>query len=93
MKYLVHVPPSKTKRMNSNIAVLVQSYSGWFSHPTVHFPAQPDDIIEIEVDDCFEWNENTSWLDGFVFNVEAVYTNSTGSREERQRLVPIKNGV
>ncbi len=91
MKYRVMVPPAKTARMQAQKRVVVVSVeSGWDSRPQQRFVIHGGDMevpLEFDVPDDAEPAEKRTVMDGWVFHVDVHYTNSTGTRGEKYRLV------
>ena len=97
MKYKVLVPAPKAKRMAEHTRLVVILYDGWENDQLVQ--TEPDrretklekfGMVEFEVPDRYEWVNSGSVVNGWSFEVQVEYQNSTGSRKEVVRPVPEK---
>ncbi len=97
MKYRVLVPPPKAKRMAENAKLVVILHDGWEGDQLVQVEMERKEnklekfgLVEFDVPDRYEYVYSTSVSDGWSFDVQVEYQNSTGSRKEVIRLVPEK---
>lgn len=97
MKYQVVVPPPKAKRMMENAKLVVILHDGWEGDQLVQVDLERKEskleksgAVEFEVPDRYEYIYSSSVSDGWTFDVQVEYQNSTGSRKEIIRLVPEK---
>ena len=99
-KYKVILPPPSAKRMAGNGKVVITFSKGWGGDciiiqrdgfdQDIHALELGLTEVEFEVPDDYEWIGSTKSMDGNTFSVRIEYTNSTGSRKEKQSLKPIK---
>jgi hypothetical protein len=97
MKYRVSIPAPKAKRMTANAKLVVILHDGWEGDQLVQVELERKESpltefgdVEFEVPDRYEWTHSTSVVDGWSFDVQAEFQNSTGTRKEVIRLVPEK---
>jgi hypothetical protein len=91
------VPPPKAKRMAENAKLVVILHDGWEGDQLVQVEMERKEnklersgLVEFEIPDRYEYLYSSSVVDGWSFDVQVEYQNSTGSRREVIRLVPEK---
>ena len=90
MKYQVVIPRPSAKRMKRAVLIISRE-SGWETFGNKVFDVDlSKSSFEFEVDDSFEYIEDTTCNDGFVFDVCVEFSNDSGSRKEKFHLVPMK---
>jgi len=91
VKYSVAIPSPSAKRMAANKKIVLTLSDGWTGDFRQEFHLYQDDTeFVFEVDENYEPIHSSSSVDGSCFLVEIVYTNSTKSRTETFRLIPMK---
>ncbi len=90
MKYRVHVPPPRARRMAGRGVVQVVITSGFDgeAHRTDHPVPDAPCIFDFEVPDEVPHLYQAPGCDSDWFDVLVRYTNEAGTREELIRLVP-----
>ncbi len=71
--------------------IIVDKGDGWVGYAPQIYEINADiGKFEFEVADDFEYRYDTSTIDGPTFDVTVEFSNDSGSRTERFRLVPMK---
>lgn len=88
MKISLKIPENKTKRLNNRVTLSVEKGNNWSGFSTAYYQVEPNQIVELEIEDCYEkcFYDGNSELDGNRVFISITYQNSNLSRNE---IIPI----